>query len=108
LFVDGKLSDIFGRKSTLVAIICFFLVGSWLCGIAGNMVQMGIARAIAGLGGGGIMTMASVVIHDLVPMRKRGKYQSFVNMSQTVKYSNFNFLMSYSLFDRLVPLSVLL
>lgn len=48
------------------------------------MVQMGIARAIAGLGGGGIMTMASVVIHDLLPMRRRGQYQSYVNMAQTV------------------------
>lgn len=82
--VDGKLSDIFGRKSTLVAILCFFLVGSWLCGIAGSMVQLSVARAIAGLGGGGLMTMASVVIHDLIPMRDRGKYQSYVNMAQTV------------------------
>ncbi|KAI8638500.1 major facilitator superfamily domain-containing protein [Parasitella parasitica] len=80
----GKLSDIFGRKSTLVTIVCFFLLGSWLCGIANNMVQMGIARAIAGLGGGGIMTMCSVVIHDLLPMRRRGQYQSYVNMAQTI------------------------
>ncbi|KAG2206515.1 hypothetical protein INT47_008532 [Mucor saturninus] len=80
----GKLSDIFGRKSTLVAILCFFLVGSWLCGLAGSMVQLSIARAIAGLGGGGLMTMASVVIHDLIPMRDRGRYQSYVNMAQTV------------------------
>jgi MFS family permease len=49
------------------------------------MLEMSIARAIAGLGGGGIMTMASVVIHDLVPMRSRGQYQSYVNMAQTVR-----------------------
>lgn len=48
------------------------------------MTQMSIARAIAGLGGGGLMTMASVVIHDLLPLRERGKYQSYVNMAQTV------------------------
>jgi MFS family permease len=59
-------------------------VGSLLCGAAQTMVQMGIARAIAGLGGGGLMTMASVVIHDLVPMRNRGQYQGYVNMAQTV------------------------
>ncbi|CEI88776.1 hypothetical protein RMCBS344292_03154 [Rhizopus microsporus] len=74
----GKLSDIFGRKTTLVAILCFFLLGSWLCGAANTMTQMSIARAIAGLGGGGLMTMASVVIHDLLPLRERGKYQSYV------------------------------
>ncbi|KAG1416121.1 hypothetical protein G6F58_006128 [Rhizopus delemar] len=80
----GKLSDIFGRKNTLVAILCFFLLGSWLCGVSNSMIQMGIARSIAGLGGGGLMTMASVVIHDLIPLRSRGKYQSYVNMAQTV------------------------
>ncbi|KAI9470105.1 MAG: major facilitator superfamily domain-containing protein [Benjaminiella poitrasii] len=72
----GKLSDVFGRKSALVVIVCFFLVGSWFCGLARTMVQMGVARAIAGLGGGGIMTMASVIIHGLVPIRQRGQYQS--------------------------------
>ncbi|KAI8380526.1 major facilitator superfamily domain-containing protein [Choanephora cucurbitarum] len=80
----GKLSDIYGRKTTLVTIVCFFLLGSLLCGAAGSMVQLSIARAIAGLGGGGIMTMASVVIHDLVPMRQRGQYQAYVNMAQTI------------------------
>jgi MFS family permease len=52
------------------------------------MIQMGIARSIAGLGGGGLMTMASVVIHDLIPLRSRGKYQSYVNMAQTVSEKN--------------------
>lgn len=46
--LDGKLSDIFGRKSILVAILCIFLIGSVLCGMARTMFQMGIARAIAG------------------------------------------------------------
>jgi MFS family permease len=67
--------------------MCFFLVGSWFCGAAQSMLQMSLARGIAGLGGGGIMTMASVVIHDLIPMRDRGKYQSYVNMAQTVSLS---------------------
>ncbi|KAL0090948.1 major facilitator superfamily domain-containing protein [Phycomyces blakesleeanus] len=80
----GKLSDIFGRKNTLVAILLFFLIGSWLCGAARTMLELSIARAIAGLGGGGLMTMASVAIHDLVPMRSRGQYQSYVNMAHTV------------------------
>ncbi|KAG0169205.1 hypothetical protein DFQ30_003870 [Apophysomyces sp. BC1015] len=80
----GKLSDIFGRKTTLVTILVFFLLGSWLCGAAQSMVQMAIARAVAGFGGGGLITMAAVVIHDLFPLRQRGQYQSYVNMAQTV------------------------
>ncbi|ORY98954.1 major facilitator superfamily domain-containing protein [Syncephalastrum racemosum] len=80
----AKLSDVFGRKSTLVCVISFFFVGSWLCALARSMLQLALARAIAGLGGGGLMCMASVVIHDLVPIRKRGQYQSYVNMGMTV------------------------
>lgn len=82
--IDGKLSDIFGGKSTLCCTLAFFLVGSLFCGAAHSMLQMAIFRGVAGLGGGGLMTMASVVIHDLIPMRNRGKYQPYVNMAKTV------------------------
>ncbi|KAI9266563.1 major facilitator superfamily domain-containing protein [Phascolomyces articulosus] len=80
----AKLSDVFGRKTILIVVNLFFFVGSAACGAAQNMLQLSIARAIAGLGGGGLMCLASVVIHDLVPTRQRGKYQSYVNMTQTV------------------------
>ncbi|CAO3630779.1 unnamed protein product [Cunninghamella blakesleeana] len=80
----AKLSDIFGRKTILVYILTFFLVGSFACGAAQSMVQLGIARAIAGLGGGGLFAISSILIHDLVPMQKRGQYQSYINMTQTL------------------------
>lgn len=82
--IDAKLSDVFGRKSILVLVVSFFFVGSWFCGAARTMIELSIARAVAGLGGGGLMCMASVVIHDLIPMRQRGQYQSYVNMTQMV------------------------
>lgn len=45
----------------LVCVISFFFVGSWLCALARSMVQLAVARAIAGLGGGGLMCMARYV-----------------------------------------------
>ncbi|KAI7856859.1 major facilitator superfamily domain-containing protein [Circinella umbellata] len=80
----AKLSDVFGRRNILIVANLFFFIGSTACGAAQNMLQLSIARAIAGLGGGGLMCLASVIIHDLVPTRQRGKYQSYVNMTQTV------------------------
>ncbi|ORX62477.1 MFS general substrate transporter [Hesseltinella vesiculosa] len=80
----AKLSTVFGRKTILIFILSSFLIGSAACGAAGSMVQMGLARAVAGIGGGGLMAMSSIVIHDLVPMEKRGQYQSYVNMAQTI------------------------
>ncbi|KAI9307370.1 major facilitator superfamily domain-containing protein, partial [Cunninghamella echinulata] len=80
----AKLSDIFGRKTILVYILSFFLVGSFACGAANSMIVLGIARGISGLGGGGLFALSSILIHDLVPMQKRGQYQSYINMSQTL------------------------
>lgn len=52
----GKLSDIFGRKSCLIFAYSVFVVGCLLCGLAQNMPQLIAARALAGLGGGGMTT----------------------------------------------------
>ncbi|KAI9307369.1 major facilitator superfamily domain-containing protein [Cunninghamella echinulata] len=80
----AKLSDIFGRKTVLVYILCFFLVGSFACGAAQSISQLGIARGISGVGGGGLFSLSSILIHDLIPMQKRGQYQSYIIMSQTL------------------------
>ena len=37
-----------------------------------------IARAIAGVGGGGILSLVMVIIADIVPLQDRGKYQGIV------------------------------
>ncbi|KAF9434459.1 hypothetical protein BGZ76_007981 [Entomortierella beljakovae] len=74
----GKASDIFGRKSTFLFAITVFLVGSALCGAAQNMIMIIVARGIAGIGAGGIMSMVMIIITDLVSHRDRGKYQGII------------------------------
>lgn len=70
----GKFSDIYGRKFFTQVAIVVFLVGSALCGAAPNMAFLVLARAVQGIGGGGIMAMSFVVIADVVPPRERGRY----------------------------------
>ncbi|KAF0452659.1 MFS general substrate transporter [Gigaspora margarita] len=77
--IYGKLSDIFGRKATFLFTIFIFELGSLLCGIANNMVSMIIYRAIAGIGGGGIIGLAMIIITDIVSAKDRGKYQGVVS-----------------------------
>lgn len=43
-----------------------------------------VARAVAGLGGGGINTLTTVIVSDLVPLRERGKYQGYGNIAYGV------------------------
>ncbi|KAF9159525.1 hypothetical protein BGX21_010431 [Mortierella sp. AD011] len=74
----GRFSDIFGRKSTFLFSIIVFLIGSALCGAAQNMTWMIIARGIAGIGAGGVMSMVMIIITDIVSLRDRGKYQGMI------------------------------
>jgi EmrB/QacA subfamily drug resistance transporter len=73
----GKFGDLYGRKIVLQVAIAVFLVGSALCGIAQNMVQLIAFRALEGVGGGGLMVITIAVIGDLIPPRERGRYQGF-------------------------------
>src|SRR5665811_2002347 len=53
----GKISDLFGRKKIFQTAIVIFLVGSMLCGISQNMNELVIARALQGVGAGGLMSL---------------------------------------------------
>ncbi|KVE21917.1 MDR family MFS transporter [Burkholderia vietnamiensis] len=71
----GKLGDLYGRKIVLQAAIALFLAGSALCGIAQDMPQLIVLRALQGLGGGGLMVVTMAAIGDLVPPDRRARYQ---------------------------------
>ncbi|AOJ71692.1 MULTISPECIES: MDR family MFS transporter [Burkholderia] len=71
----GKLGDLYGRKIVLQAAIVLFVVGSALCGLAQDMTQLILLRALQGLGGGGLMVVTMAAIADLIPPDERGRYQ---------------------------------
>src|ERR1700758_478693 len=75
--VFGTLSDIYGRRATIIASMSLFIVGSILCAIAPNMPVLIIARGLQGLGGGGILPIVQTVIADVVTPRERGQYQAY-------------------------------
>ncbi|MFT7838446.1 DHA2 family efflux MFS transporter permease subunit [Saccharothrix sp. BKS2] len=74
----GKFGDLFGRKPAFLASVALFLVGSFLCGWADSMTWLILARAVQGLGAGGLMVTSAAVIADVVPLAQRGKYQGFI------------------------------
>lgn len=71
----GKLGDLYGRKIVLQVATVLFLAGSALCGVAQDMTQLIVLRALQGLGGGGLMVVTMAAIGDLVPPDRRARYQ---------------------------------
>lgn len=72
--VYGKLGDLLGRKNLFIGAISIFLAGTVVGGSAASMAALIAARAIQGLGGGGLMILSQSIIADVVPARDRGKY----------------------------------
>src|SRR5579864_9049469 len=75
--VFGTLSDIYGRRATIVTSLSLFIVGSIMCALAPSMTILIIARGLQGLGGGGILPIVQTVIADVVTPRERGQYQAY-------------------------------
>ncbi|KAK1776913.1 major facilitator superfamily-domain-containing protein [Copromyces sp. CBS 386.78] len=76
----GKISDIWGRKPILLMTVGVFWVGSLICALSKNMGMLLAARAIQGIGGGGIIILVNICISDLFSMRKRGIYFGVMGM----------------------------
>jgi EmrB/QacA subfamily drug resistance transporter len=71
----GKLSDLYGRRKLYVFAMTLFLAGSILCGQANTMPQLIFARALQGLGAGGIMPLAFILIGEMFNLEQRAKMQ---------------------------------
>lgn len=77
----GGLSDTIGRRRPYMFSISIFLMATIWCALAGSMTSFIFARAMCGLGAGGIITMSTIIISDLVPIKIRGIYQSYINVA---------------------------
>lgn len=77
----GRLTDIFSRRAGLVFSNVFFALGNLICGLAQSKWVIITGRVVAGIGGGGLMTISTFVASDLVPLRKRGLFQGFGNVA---------------------------
>lgn len=73
--VYGKLSDIYGRRNIYAIAMALFLLGSVLCGQARTMEQLVLFRAVQGIGAGGVMPLAFIIIGDIFTLEQRARMQ---------------------------------
>ncbi|WRT68119.1 uncharacterized protein IL334_005094 [Kwoniella shivajii] len=78
--ITSRLSDCFGRKIILMGSLFLFALGDLLAGFATNKVWLYCARAVAGIGGGGINSLSMIIMSDVVTLRERGQYQSLLGI----------------------------
>ncbi|KAG5939562.1 hypothetical protein E4U53_007780 [Claviceps sorghi] len=78
--ISGRLTDIFGRGPGLVFSNVVFAAGNLICGLARGEEAMILGRVVAGIGGGGLMSISTFLASDLVPLRKRGIVQGIGNI----------------------------
>ncbi|PGH12236.1 hypothetical protein AJ79_04416 [Helicocarpus griseus UAMH5409] len=76
----GRFSDIFGRRACFFTSTIAFMLGCLGCALAPNIVLLNMMRALTGLGGGGLMTMATIINSDMIPFKERGMYQAAQNV----------------------------
>src|SRR5262249_24469617 len=75
--IYGRLSDLYGRRPVVLVSVSIFIGASVLCALSRTFPELIAARLLQGVGGGGLRSMALVVIADPVPPRERGRYQGY-------------------------------
>ncbi len=77
--IYGRLADLYGRRLVYLGSTGLFLVGSLLCGLAWSMPALIVFRGIQGLGGGGLVPLATTIISDVAPAENRTRLLSYVS-----------------------------
>ncbi|KAJ0417556.1 efflux pump antibiotic resistance protein [Aspergillus carlsbadensis] len=81
--IYGKMSDIFGRTHMMIVAYAFFVLGCAISGMGHSLLAVVAGRVVSGIGGGGMGSMVSIIITDLVPTREVGVWRSYVAIIAT-------------------------
>lgn len=74
----GKLADRTSKKALVQTALVIFAAGSLLAGLAHSMELLIAARAVQGVGAGGLTALVQVVIASIVSPRERGRYAGYI------------------------------
>jgi MFS family permease len=79
----GKISDIHGRRITVIVALVIHMAGSLICALSSNLLMLIFGRVVHGLGGGGLTSMGMVVLGDLAAPKDRGRYYAYFSATYT-------------------------
>ncbi|KAJ6024771.1 MFS general substrate transporter [Penicillium herquei] len=74
----GRLYTFFSTKRVFLAAIALFELGSLVCGLAPTSTGLIVGRAVAGLGSGGILPGAMLMVGQNVPLHRRAFFNALI------------------------------
>jgi len=74
----GKLADLTSKKMLIQLGLAVFCVGSTLSGLAPNPATLIAARALQGVGAGGLLALSQVIMATIISPRERGRYSGYM------------------------------
>lgn len=79
--INGRLSDIFGRRASLIMALSIMGAGNLWSGFCATPVELFVARAFTGFGAGAINALVQIAIADITTLEQRGYYFGMVGMA---------------------------
>ncbi|KAH9921355.1 MFS general substrate transporter [Fomitopsis serialis] len=79
--LSGGLAQIFGRRPVMLVSLAIFAVGGALSGASTGSATLFTGRTVQGLGGGGVLTLSSIILSDIVALNERGLYNGILGLS---------------------------
>ncbi len=80
----GKLADLFSKKMLVQSALLIYVIGSFIAGFAPSMGVLIGARAVQGVGVGGLTALVQIVIATMVSPRERGRYFGYLGATFAV------------------------
>ena len=78
--VYGRLGDAFGRRRMMFVALIITLVGSLACSLSTTIEMLIAARALLGLGGGGLFTLSLALLGQSVSPRDRVRFHGYITV----------------------------
>ena len=74
----GKMADLFSKKLLMQIALVLFVAASAVAGLAQNPGELIAARAVQGIGMGGLTALAQVIMAAMISPRERGRYSGYL------------------------------
>jgi len=78
--VYGRLGDAFGRRRMMVVALSIMLVGSLACALSTTIEMLIAARALQGIGGGGLISLSLALLGQSVHPRDRVRFHGYITV----------------------------